>query len=164
MDSEKENRDIYEQTVILFFEKYLSREVIEMKALQYYLSCLFIGLLSQSVISDEPDPYLWLEEVGGKRSLAWVEERIGEHFLDIPSQMHSMSNIRKSRQSSMMRKESQAPTIRMVKCIIFGKMPRMSEAFGGKLHFESYLEDQPVWENILDIDQLAESEGIQLAL
>ena len=29
-----------------------------------------------------------------------------------------------------------------------------------KTSFESYLEDEPVWENILDIDQLAKDEGI----
>jgi Serine proteases of the peptidase family S9A len=65
---------------LFYFLKNISREVIGMKALQYYLSFLFIGLLSQSVISNEPDPYLWLEEVEGKRSLAWVEEQNQETF------------------------------------------------------------------------------------
>ena len=42
----KENRDIYEQTVILFL-KNISREVIDLKTLQYYLLFLFIGSLSK---------------------------------------------------------------------------------------------------------------------
>ena len=134
MDSEKKKTETSMSKPLFYFLKNISRQAIDLKTLQYYLSFLFIGSLSQSIISDEPDPYLWLEEVEGKRSLAWVEEQNQETFSRYTNQMHSMSNIRKSKQSSMMRKESQAPTIRMVKCIIFGEMPRMSGAFGGKLH------------------------------
>jgi Serine proteases of the peptidase family S9A len=65
---------------LFYFLKNISKEMIGVKALQYYLSFFFIGLLSQSVISDEPDPYLWLEEIEGKRSLAWVEEQNQETF------------------------------------------------------------------------------------
>ena len=62
------------------------------------------------------------------------KNRIKRHLLDILNQMNLLSNIRKSKQSLMMRKEYQAPTTRTVRCIIFGEMRRMSGAFGGKLH------------------------------
>lgn len=145
---------------LFYFLKNISREVIEMKALQYYLSCLFIGLLSQSVISDEPDPYLWLEEVEGKRSLAWVEEQNQETF-----SRYTQSNAFNEQYQKIkteLNDEERIPSAYYQNGEMYNFW-RDAENVRGvwrKTSFESYLEDQPVWENILDIDQLAESEGI----
>ena len=145
---------------LFYFLKNISREVIEMKVLQYYLSCLFIGLLSQSVISDEPDPYLWLEEVEGKRSLAWVEEQNQETF-----SRYTQSNAFNEQYQKIkteLNDEERIPSAYYQNGEMYNFW-RDAENVRGvwrKTSFESYLEDQPVWENILDIDQLADSEGI----
>ena len=65
---------------LFYFLKNISKQAIDLRTLQYCLSFLFIGSLSQSISSYESDPYLWLEEVEGKASLAWVEEQNQETF------------------------------------------------------------------------------------
>ena len=65
----------------LFYSlKNTSRKKISFKAIKYCLFFLFLFSLNQSVISSDLDPYLWLEEVESKKSLAWVEEQNEETF------------------------------------------------------------------------------------
>ena len=75
-----------------------------------------------------------LKKLRVKRSLAWVEEQNQETFTRYTQSNAFNEQYQKIKKSSMMRKGYQAPTIRMVRCIIFGEMRKMSGAFGGKLH------------------------------
>ena len=65
---------------LFYFSKDTSRKKMGLKTVRFCLSFLFIGSLTQNVSSSELDPYLWLEEVEGKASLAWVEEQNQETF------------------------------------------------------------------------------------
>ena len=131
-----------------------------MKTLHYFLSFLFIGSLSQSISSYESDPYLWLEEVEGRASLAWVEERNQETFTRYTQSNEFIEQYQKIK--TELNDEERIPSAyyQNGEMYNFWRDEENVRGIWRKTSFESYLEDQPVWENILDIDQLAEDEGI----
>ncbi|HAH67741.1 MAG TPA: hypothetical protein DCL68_04325, partial [Gammaproteobacteria bacterium] len=160
MDSEKRKTETSMSKPLFYFLKNISRQVIDLRTLQYCLSFLFIGTLSQSISSYESDPYLWLEEVESKASLAWVEEQNQETFTRYTQSNKFIEQYQKIK--TELNDEERIPSAyyQNGEMYNFWRDEENVRGIWRKTSFESYLEDQPVWENILDIDQLAEDEGI----
>ena len=145
----------------LFYSlKNTSRKKISLKAIQYCLFFLFLFSLNQSVISSDLDPYLWLEEVEGKKSLAWVEEQNEETFT-----RYTKSNAFKEKYERIKKELNDDERIPSAyyqngEMYNFWRDEKNVRGVWRKTSFKSYLKDEPIWENILDIDQLAKDEGI----
>ena len=145
----------------LFYSlKNTSRKKISSKAIQCCLFFLFLFLLNQSVISSNLDPYLWLEEVEGKKSLAWVEEQNEETFT-----RYTESNAFKEKYERIKKELNDDERIPSAyyqngEMYNFWRDEKNVRGVWRKTSFKSYLKDEPIWENILDIDQLANDEGI----
>ena len=145
----------------LFYSlKNTSRKKISLKTGQYCLFFLFLFSLNQSVISSDLDPYLWLEEVEGKKSLAWVEEQNEETFT-----RYTKSNAFKEKYERIKKELNDDERIPSAyyqngEMYNFWRDEKNVRGIWRKTSFKSYLKDEPIWENILDIDQLAKDEGI----
>ena len=145
----------------LFYSlKNTSRKKISLKAIQCCLFFLFLFSLNQSVISSNLDPYLWLEEVEGKKSLAWVEEQNEETFT-----RYTKSNAFKEKYERIKKELNDDERIPSAyyqngEMYNFWRDEKNVRGIWRKTSFKSYLKDEPIWENILDIDQLANDEGI----
>ena len=145
----------------LFYSlKNTSRKKISLKAIQCCLFFLFLFSLNQSVISSNLDPYLWLEEVEGKKSLAWVEEQNEETFT-----RYTESNAFKEKYERIKKELNDDERIPSAyyqngEMYNFWRDEKNVRGVWRKTSFKSYLKDEPIWENILDIDQLANDEGI----
>ena len=145
----------------LFYSlKNTSRKKISLKAIKYCLFFLFLFSLNQSVISSNLDPYLWLEEVEGKKSLAWVEEQNEETFT-----RYTESNAFKEKYERIKKELNDDERIPSAyyqngEMYNFWRDEKNVRGVWRKTSFKSYLKDEPIWENILDIDQLANDEGI----
>ena len=145
----------------LFYSlKNTSRKKISSKAIQCCLFFLFLFSLNQSVISSNLDPYLWLEEVEGKKSLAWVEEKNEETFT-----RYTKSNAFKEKYERIKKDLNDDERIPSAyyqngEMYNFWRDEKNVRGVWRKTSFKSYLKDEPIWEDILDIDQLANDEGI----
>ena len=145
----------------LFYSlKNTSRKKISLKTGQYCLFFLFLFSLNQSVISSDLDPYLWLEEVEGKKSLAWVEEQNEETFT-----RYTETNAFKEKYERIKKELNDDERIPSAyyqngEMYNFWRDEKNVRGVWRKTSFKSYLKDEPIWENILDIDQLANDEGI----
>ena len=145
----------------LFYSlKNTSRKKISLKAIQCCLFFLFLFSLNQSVISSDLDPYLWLEEVEGKKSLAWVEEQNEETFT-----RYTESNAFKEKYERIKKELNDDERIPSAyyqngEMYNFWRDEKNVRGVWRKTSFKSYLKDEPIWEDILDIDQLANDEGI----
>ena len=145
----------------LFYSlKNTSRKKISLKTGQYCLFFLFLFSLNQSVISSNLDPYLWLEEVEGKKSLAWVEEQNEETFT-----RYTESNAFKEKYERIKKELNDDERIPSAyyqngEMYNFWRDEKNVRGVWRKTSFKSYLKDEPIWEDILDIDQLANDEGI----
>ena len=145
----------------LFYSlKNTSRKKISLKAIKCCLFFLFLFSLNQSVISSNLDPYLWLEEVEGKKSLAWVEEQNEETFT-----RYTETNAFKEKYERIKKELNDDERIPSAyyqngEMYNFWRDEKNVRGVWRKTSFKSYLKDEPIWENILDIDQLANDEGI----
>ena len=145
----------------LFYSlKNTSRKKISSKAIQCCLFFLFLFSLNQSVISSNLDPYLWLEEVEGKKSLAWVEEQNEETFT-----RYTETNAFKEKYERIKKELNDDERIPSAyyqngEMYNFWRDEKNVRGVWRKTSFKSYLKDEPIWEDILDIDQLANDEGI----
>ena len=145
----------------LFYSlKNTSRKKISLKAIQCCLFFLFLFSLNQSVISSNLDPYLWLEEVEGKKSLAWVEEQNEETFT-----RYTQTNAFKEKYERIKKELNDDERIPSAyyqngEMYNFWRDEKNVRGVWRKTSFKSYLKDEPIWEDILDIDQLANDEGI----
>ena len=145
----------------LFYSlKNTSRKKISLKTGQYCLFFLFLFSLNQSVISSDLDPYLWLEEVEGEKSLAWVEEQNEETFT-----RYTETNAFKEKYERIKKELNDDERIPSAyyqngEMYNFWRDEKNVRGVWRKTSFKSYLKDEPIWENILDIDQLANDEGI----
>mgnify|MGYP000536612725 CR=1 FL=1 len=118
-----------------------------------------MGTTTANTIAQDQDPYLWLEEVEGKRALEWVEER-NKHSLDLLEGDQRFKGLM----------ESALKVYNATDKIAYGSIE------GGEIHnfwqdaqnvrgvwrkttLTSYASDNPVWTTVLDYDALAETEG-----
>lgn len=124
-------------------------------------SCLCFALLTLSVTSPaENDPYLWLEDIEGERSLAWVEARnaiavdeltADPRYEEIRAGLLEIYNSR-DRIPSVTRHGDHYYNFWQDADHVRGIWRRCTP--------ESYATEAPAWETVFDVDALAETEGI----
>ena len=132
----------------------------------FLVSCIFLFSSAMGFANDRTenngnlDPYLWLEEVEGKKSLTWVEEQNEETF-----NRYTQSNAFKEKYERIKKELNDDERIPSAyyqngEMYNFWRDEKNVRGVWRKTSFKSYLKDEPIWENILDIDQLAKDEGI----
>jgi prolyl oligopeptidase len=108
--------------------------------------------------SDADDPYLWLEDVGGEKALAWVREQnaLSRRELEAAPEFEPI----RQRLLSILDSKEQIPYV--VKhggwCYNFWRDDKNVRGIWRRATLEEYKKPEPAWETVLDLDKLAETE------
>jgi prolyl oligopeptidase len=105
------------------------------------------------------DPYLWLEEIESPEALAWAEAQNAIGRAELTTQPRFNDN--KKRILAAFDSSQKIPLVSVKNGWLYNFWQDAEHVRGiwRRTRLESYLTDLPVWETLLDIDQLAETEG-----
>jgi prolyl oligopeptidase len=130
-------------------------------------ACLLLTVLALALAApdaipaaeDDDDPYRWLEEVEGEKALNWVKERSAEDTAEIEA-VPEFTPIHEDL-LEIYNSRDRIPGIRLRGPWVYNFW-RDAEHVRGvwrRTFLASYLDDEPVWETVIDVDALAEAEG-----
>lgn len=105
------------------------------------------------------DPYLWLEDIGGERSLAWVKEQNAATVRELEAGT-DFTTLRR-RLLSILDSKERIPGIAKRGAYFYNFWRDESHARGlwRRTTLEEYEKVQPAWETVLDLDELAGAEN-----
>lgn len=127
----------------------------------WLFALVFVGLISSTAYAQEDDPYLWLEEVDGEESLAWVvqqnaatAERLAESELFDELYAQALETLNS---------DSRLPTISQKGDWLYNFWRDESNPRGvyRRTTLERFASDDPQWETVIDVDALSAQEDIQ---
>jgi len=117
----------------------------------------------QETAPDPEDAYLWLEDVEGERALDWVEARNRESLAALESQPVYDSIFREALEILSSDERIAYPSIMGDRLYNFWTDDEHERGIWRRTTWESYLSGEPEWEVLLDIDALADEEGVPWA-
>ena len=109
------------------------------------------------------DPYLWLEDVEGRRALDWVEQRSGETLRELEQHPAYDSIYQEALEILGSDDRIAYPSIMGDRLYNFWTDDDHPRGIWRRTTWESYLSGNPEWETVLDIDALAALEGVPWA-
>jgi len=118
---------------------------------------LVAALLTSAAIED--DPYEWMEEVESEKALAWakeISEKTTTEFEAVPEFEGIHAKFVEIYNS---KDRIPGPTYSGGTLYNFWQDPDHVRGIWRRTSVESYLEDEPDWEIVLDVDALAAAEG-----
>ncbi len=130
-----------------------------MKNLLKAVSIFFLGSCGSGSVVNVEDPYLWLEEVEGEEALQWVQSQN-----DITQARYESSESFDNTYQFLLdeyNSDDRIPYAYIQNGEMYNFWRDESNVRGvwRKTSIESYQTEEIEWENILDIDQLAQQEG-----
>lgn len=124
------------------------------------LTGLLSSLLATSVSAKEPnDPYIWLEEVEGRKALEWVEEnnKVSLSYLQSQPLYQELyeTNL------DILNSDERIPYVTEMNGYFYNFWRDEDNVRGvwRRTTLEEYKKESPKWEVILDVDALAEKEN-----
>ena len=109
-------------------------------------------------MTDDTDPYLWLEDVEGEDALAWVEERNSESLAVLENLPQYGMFYDKNLAVYDSEDRIPNPAIRGDYLYNFWRDATNERGLWRRTSYEEYAKDDPKWEVLLDLDKLAEEE------
>ena len=130
-----------------------------MKNILKAVSIFFLGSCGSGSVVNVEDPYLWLEEVEGEEALQWVQSQN-----DITQARYESSESFDNTYQFLLdeyNSDDRIPYAYIQNGEMYNFWRDESNVRGvwRKTSIESYQAEEIEWENILDIDQLAQQEG-----
>jgi len=104
------------------------------------------------------DPYLWLEEVEGEAALTWVKAQNERSLADIQAHPAYADNLAKAMDLATSEDRIPYGTIRDGMVYNFWQDEANTRGLWRRTALDSYETDEPVWETVLDFDQLSADE------
>ena len=125
------------------------------------ICCLLILMTTAATAEPVPDadPYLWLEDVGGEKPLAWVRERNAECVAAIGQGEAFVA--REQRLLSILDSKAKIPYISKIggHFYNFWRDAAHQKGLWRRTTLAEYRKEEPAWETVLDLDALAAAEG-----
>ena len=124
------------------------------------LSFLFAAALALAACaSRQADPYLWLEEVEGEKSLAWVETENARSKAQLEAVPEFPAMLREAR--DILNSSERIPLVTIHGDHVYNHWqdPGHVRGLWRRATLASFGSGQPQWEVLLDVDALAVSEG-----
>lgn len=106
------------------------------------------------------DPYVWLEEVEGERALAWAIEQSEATLAELKAHPAFDSIFEEALEILNSDDRLALPEIVGDGLYNFWQDAEHERGIWRRTAWESYLSEDPEWETVLDIDALAEAEGV----
>ena len=121
---------------------------------------LAVPASGQQTAAQDEDPYIWLEEVEGEEALAWATERSEETLAEL-SERPEYSEIYDDVLAILNSDDRiEFPSIRGDMLYNFWQDADHPRGIYRRTTWEDYLGGEPAWETVLDVDALAEQEGV----
>ena len=121
------------------------------------ICCLLILMTTAATAEPVPDadPYLWLEDVGGEKPLAWVRERNAECVAAIGQGEAFVA--REQRLLSILDSKAKIPYISKIggHFYNFWRDAAHPKGLWRRTTLAEYRKEEPAWETVLDLDALA---------
>ncbi|TVP85331.1 MAG: S9 family peptidase [Thioalkalivibrio sp.] len=111
----------------------------------------------------QPDPFLWLEEVEGRRALAWVEARNAATIAALTAHPSYDPIFRRTMEILDSDTRIAFPSIMGDRLYNFWQDADNPRGILRRTTWESYLGGTPAWKTVLDIDALAAAEDVPWA-
>lgn len=123
------------------------------------LACLAHLLFTAPVLAQESDPFLWLEDINGSRSIEWVKQQNAQTV----KELEAVAEYRpiQSRVQAILDSKDRIPYISFHGQYVynFWKDPDHPRGIWRRTTLDSYRMPNPQWEVVMDVDQLAKIEG-----
>ena len=119
----------------------------------------FVILMTNSTLSNEQDPYLWLEEVRGETSLEWVKE-MNAHARERLAQSPNFNDLQ-HRIKTILDAQDRIPYVTKLGDFYYNFWQDEEHERGilRRTTLQEYRNTTPTWEVVIDVDQLGELEG-----
>ena len=118
-----------------------------------------VALIASLYAEKSTDPFLWLEEVEGRSALEWVESH-NQATIDILEQQPDFPDIKETCLTILNSKERIAyPFIRGQYIYNFWQGESAERGLWRRTPREEYFKPFPVWETLLDLDELSKTEN-----
>jgi prolyl oligopeptidase len=109
---------------------------------------------------DADDPFQWLEEVEGRRSLEWVQTHNQATLAELEAHPAYRPIFERTMQILDARERIAYPDIRGEWIYNFWQDEQKPRGVWRRTRWDSYLSDAPRWETVLDVDSLARAENV----
>jgi prolyl oligopeptidase len=122
-------------------------------------SCGVALALALAARAGEPsDPYLWLEDVTGEKSLAWVKERNAESTAELTKQPRFKEF--NDRILKVLDSKDKIPFVSKAGPFYynFWRDAKNKRGLWRRTTLDEYRKAEPAWETVIDLDDLAEKE------
>lgn len=131
-----------------------------MKRFAFFSAVLLaLGIILSACATRQADPYIWLEEVEGEKSLEWVETENARSKAILEGQPEFQSMLQEARE--ILNSSERIPLVSIHGDYVYNHWqdPDHVRGLWRRATLESFGAGQPGWELLLDIDALAEAEG-----
>ena len=120
--------------------------------------CIMMTTVTAEPVTDA-DPYLWLEEVGGEKQLAWVRERNAECVAAVGQGEAFAAG--EQRLLSILDSQAKIPYVSKIggHFYNFWRDAAHPKGLWRRTVLAEYRKAGPAWETVLDLDALAAAEG-----
>ncbi len=113
--------------------------------------------------AEEPDPYLWLEEVQGAKALAWAKEQNQKTTAELEKVKQFKPIYEKTLQIMDSKERIPAPDLAGDTVFNFWQDQDHPRGIWRRTSLASYRTPAPAWETIIDVDALVKSDGVPWA-
>jgi prolyl oligopeptidase len=126
--------------------------------LKQVLTCLLMVSAMTATAQTNDDPYLWLEDVMGEKSIAWVKEQNAKSQKELEAQ--PQFNAIRERILTIVNSRERIPNVQKRGEWYYNFWQDANNIRGvwRRTTLDEYRKAQPKWEVVLDLDQLAKDE------
>ena len=116
-------------------------------------------LVQPLVLAQEADPFQWLEEITGERSIAWVTQHNAQTTKDLESVAEYQPIF--NRVQAILDSKDRIPYVSFQGQFVynFWKDAKHQRGIWRRTTLDSYRTAKPNWDTIIDVDHLAKAEG-----
>lgn len=123
------------------------------------LSLLALVACNSNNMTEEKDPYLYLEEVEGEKALEWVKSHNDATLKSLEEEPTFAADFEKAKQVRNSKDRIIYPAVKGDYVYNFWKDEQNPRGLYRRMHQDDYNNGSKEWEIIIDIDALAEKEG-----
>jgi prolyl oligopeptidase len=121
---------------------------------------LFFGLWAGKIIAQESrDPYLWLEDIDGKKALQWVNAKNTATTENLKKQPGFQEMNKKILDILNSKQRIPYPSVIGKSVYNFWQDEKNERGLWRRTSLASYFKDSTAWESVLDIDALCKAEN-----
>lgn len=127
--------------------------------MKHLVTLTILAMVTQLIMAQNNDPYLWLEKVDDDKALEWVEEWNKKSLATLTSQPDYENIFGKNLEILNSVDRIADPTIRGNHIYNFWQDKMHQRGIWRRATTKSYLAGNPDWEVLLNIDELSEKDG-----